>query len=172
MNLKELPIGKNAPNVVNCVIEIPKESNVKYEYDPELGVFYMDRILQSAMRYPANYGFIPSTLAEDGDPLDVLVYNWTPLITGSVLTCEVIGVLDMNDGGEKDWKILARPTKSHKNGITDVNNVNGPFLDVAKNFFQHYKDLEKKVVEIGEWLPKDKAVDIVAECVERYKQNQ
>ena len=172
MNLKELPIGKNAPNVVNCVIEIPKESNVKYEYDPELGVFYMDRILQSAMRYPANYGFIPSTLAEDGDPLDVLVYNWTPLITGSVLTCEVIGVLDMTDDGEKDWKVLARPTNSHKKGITDVHNVNGPFLDVAKNFFQHYKDLEKKVVEIGEWLPKDKAVDIVAECVERYKQNQ
>lgn len=171
MNLKELPIGKNAPSVVNCVIEIPKESNVKYEYDPELGVFYMDRILQSAMRYPANYGFIPSTLAEDGDPLDILVYNWTPLITGSVLACEVIGVLDMTDGGEKDWKVLARPVKSHKKGITDVHNVNGPFLDVAKNFFQHYKDLEKKVVEIGEWLPKDKATDIVAECVERYKQN-
>jgi len=172
MNYKKIPVGKKAPKRVNCVVEISRDESAKYEFDEKLGAFKLDRILKSAMRYPANYGFIPSTLAEDDDPLDVLIYTWTPIQMGAVVECDVIGVLEMDDDGEKDWKILARPKWAHEKGVEDVHNVNKSFLDMAKNFFQHYKDLEGKVVKIGQWLPKDKAIDIVAECVERYKQNK
>lgn len=169
MNLKNLSIGKNAPRRVNCVVEIARDSSAKYEYDVDLGAFKLDRILKSAMRYPANYGFVPSTLAEDNDPLDMMIYTWTPIQMGAVVECDVIGVLEMDDDGEKDWKVIGRPKFAHEKGITDIHNVNKTFLDMAKNFFQHYKDLEGKVVEIGEWLPKDRAIEIVAECMERYK---
>jgi len=88
---------------------------------------------------------------------------------GAVVECDVIGVLEMDDDGEKDWKLIGRPTFSHEKGITDIHTVNKSFLDMAKNFFQHYKDLEGKVVKIGQWLPKDKAFEIVADCMKRYK---
>ena len=168
MNLKNLPVGDNAPSKVNCVVEIPRDSSAKYEFDPKLNAFRLDRILKSAMRYPANYGYIPSTLAEDGDPLDILMYTWTPVQTGAIVECNVIGVLEMEDDGEMDWKIIGRPTCSHEKGIRDIHNVNKSFLDMASNFFQHYKDLEGKSVKIGKWLPRDKAIDVVANCIKRF----
>ena len=172
MDYKKIPVGKDSPETVNCVIEIPRDTNQKYEFDDEIKAFRLDRILNSAMRYPANYGFIPSTLGEDGDPLDMLTYNWTPMAMGCVVRCHVIGVLEMEDGGEMDWKLIGRPTTSYKKSVVDIHNINAPFLAQAKNFFQHYKDLDGKKVKIGEWLPRDKAIDIVKESIKRYNDNK
>jgi len=172
MDYKKIPVGKDAPHTVNCVIEIPRDTNQKYEFDSEIQAFRLDRMLNSAMRYPANYGFIPSTLGEDGDPIDVLTYNWTPMAMGCVVRCHVVGILEMDDGGEKDWKVLGRPVSSPKRSIKDIHNVNESFLAMAKNFFQHYKDLDGKKVKIGEWLPRDKAMDIIEESIARYNDNK
>ena len=106
MNLYNLPTHKESPKRVNAIVEIPKDTNVKYEYDPIHSVFSYDRSLISAMVYPSSYGFIPSTLAEDGDALDILIYNAVPIQTGTLVECRVIGVLDMEDDGFKDFKIL------------------------------------------------------------------
>ena len=105
-NLHQLSIGEKYPNQVNCVIEIPKGKNTKYEYDEHLHVFKLTRCLISSLNYPINYGFIPQTIAQDGDPLDVLVYNHDPLDIGTIAECRVIGVLDFVDNGEIDNKIF------------------------------------------------------------------
>ncbi len=159
-NYLYLPIGKKAPRYVDCVIEIPKDTNTKYEYDEELNIFRLDRCLISSMNYPASYGFIPSTHADDGDALDIIVYNTAPLLTGTVVTCRVLGVLDMTDGGKKDYKVLGVPL-FNPNRYTNVNDVDPMFLRVVKNFFKNYKELEGKSVEIGDWLGKDEARAIV-----------
>ena len=110
MNLYNIPIHQKSPNIANAIVEIPKGTSVKYEYDKDLGVFKYDRSLTSAMTYPCSYGYIPNTLGEDGDPLDFLVYNATPIDRATLVECKVIAVLDMEDDGEKDYKILGVPT--------------------------------------------------------------
>ena len=172
MNYKKIPVGENAPGTVNCVIEIPRDTHQKYEFDSEIQAFRLDRILNTAMRYPANYGFIPSTLGEDNDPLDIITYNWSPMAMGSVVSCHVIGVLEMEDDGEMDWKLIGRPVTSPKKNVVDIHNVNESFLAQAKNFFQHYKDLDGKTVKIGEWFPRDKALTIIEDSIVRYKNNK
>lgn len=172
MDYKKIPVGKDAPQTVNCVIEIPRDTNQKYEFDEEIQAFRLDRILKSAMRYPANYGFIPSTLGEDGDPIDMLTYNWTPMAMGCVVRCNVVGVLEMEDNGEMDWKVIGRPVTSYKKNIKDIHNINESFLEMAKNFFQHYKDLEGEKVKIGDWLPRDKAIEIIEQSIIRYNDNK
>src|SRR5690554_3646884 len=102
INYLDLPIGPKYPYEVDCVVEIAKDTNVKYEYDERLNVFRLDRCLLSSMNYPCSYGFVPSTLADDGDAIDMLIYNSAPLQTGTVVTCRVVGVLDMTDGGKKE----------------------------------------------------------------------
>ena len=109
MNLYDLDIGEGYPSQTNCIIEIPKGRNTKYEYSEKLNVFKLERCLISSLTYPINYGFIPQTIAQDGDPLDVLVYNHDPLDTGTVAECRIIGVLDFIDKGLIDNKILAVP---------------------------------------------------------------
>tara|TARA_B110000495_G_scaffold96365_1_gene83382 strand:+ start:1019 stop:1534 length:516 start_codon:yes stop_codon:yes gene_type:complete len=161
MNLYNIPTHKNSPEIVTAVIEISKGTNVKYEYDPDLGHFRLDRCLASAMVYTASYGFIPSTLADDGDPLDILVYNNTPIDRGTLVECRVIGALDMTDDGKKDYKILATPTSHAKNYTCIHRDIDSTFLEVTTNFFQHYKDLDQKHVEVGEWLHAEEAREIV-----------
>ena len=162
------PIQKSESNQISdTTVE-----TIADEFDDEIQAFRLDRILKSAMRYPANYGFIPSTLGEDGDPIDMLTYNWTPMAMGCVVRCHVIGVLEMEDDGEMDWKVIGRPVTSYKKSINDIHNINESFLEMAKNFFQHYKDLEGKAVKIGNWLPKDKATQIIKESIERYNDNK
>jgi inorganic pyrophosphatase len=168
MNLYKLPLHKDFPKIVDAVIEIPKGKSVKYEYDPQ-GYFRYDRSLTSAMVYPASYGFIPSTMADDGDALDVLVYNRIPIDRGTVVECKVIGVLDMEDEGStagihKDYKILGVPT-SHVRGYDSLNDVDQMFLAIAKNFFLHYKDLNNKDVRVFDWHEKDKAYEIITESI-------
>ena len=160
MNLYHLPQHKLCPDIVRAVIEIPKGTSVKYEYDPKLECFGFDRCLLSAMTYPSNYGFIPNTIAEDGDALDILVYNQTPIDRATVVDCRVIGVLDMEDCGQKDYKILGVPI-AHVKPYLNLSDIDHMFLKICKNFFQHYKDLDEKKVKILDWHEKDFAKKIV-----------
>jgi inorganic pyrophosphatase len=150
----------NSPEVVNVIVEIPKGTSAKYEYDPHLGVFRLDRMLHSAMVYPGNYGFIPNTLAADGDALDVIIYSSNPIDRGTLVECVVLGSLNMTDDGVKDYKILCVPTNRYGKCCT-MNDVDTLFLDMTRNFFQHYKDLDGRVVECGRWHGKQRAQDIV-----------
>ena len=160
MNLYDIPTHSDSPKIVNAVTEITKGTSAKYEYCPDWQVFKLDRCLASAMVYPCNYGFIPQTKAADGDALDVLIYNNTPVARGTVIECRVIGVLDMEDDGVKDYKILARPT-SHVNKLYSIKDIDPLWLRVAQYFFRHYKDLDKKQVNIGSWYDKEKAWSII-----------
>lgn len=161
MNLYKIPVHHKSPKKVHAVIEIPKGTSAKYEYCPEMGVFKLDRCLNSAMVYTSNYGFIPNTKADDGDPLDILVYNNTPIDRGTVVECNVIGVLDMTDQGLKDYKILAAPVSHVKTYECVFEDIDPMFLKVTKNFFRHYKDLEDKKVKVGRWMDRQVAYDII-----------
>jgi inorganic pyrophosphatase len=166
-NLYSLPSHKKSPQLVNAVIEIPKGTSAKYEYHKD-GYFFYDRSLSSSMVYPASYGFIPQTLGDDGDALDILVYNSTPIERGTVVECKVIGVLDMDDEGDKDYKILGVPT-SHVRRYNSLNNIDNLFLDITKNFFLHYKDLNKKTVNVYDWHEKNVAHEIIKKGEKQWK---
>ena len=145
-NYLELPIGPKCPELVNCVVEIPLDGITKYEYDKELGVFRLDRNLYSPVHYPGDYGFIPSTLGDDGDPLDVLVLVDTPSFPGCVQTVRPIGALDMIDQGEGDEKILCVGEGNPR--YKDVANYSQIYPHILKeitHFFSIYKDLEGRV---------------------------
>jgi len=167
MNLFKIPTHPNTPRIVNAVIEIEKGSSVKYEYDGELGLFRYDRSLDSAMVYPSNYGSIPGTLCDDGDPVDILVLTQQPIEKGTLVECRVLGALDMEDEGYKDYKVLAVPTSTRKR-FRNLNDVDPLFLRISKNFFTHYKDLENKKVSVGEWLPKEDAMNIINQSITSY----
>jgi inorganic pyrophosphatase len=161
MNLYKIPQHQLFPKIVKAVVEIPRGTSAKYEYNPE-GYFEFDRGLLTAMTYPSNYGFIPNTLAGDGDALDILIYNGTPIERGTVVECRVLGVLDMDDDGKKDYKILGVPT-SHVRPYFGIQDIDPLFLEICKNFFQHYKDLNDKNVVLHDWHDKDFAKEIVQE---------
>lgn len=166
MNFYKVPIHQDSPNYVNAVIEISKGTNAKYEYCPDLNMFKLDRCLASAMMYPANYGFIPRTLAADGDALDVIVYNNTPVMPGCLVECKVIGALDMIDEGSLDYKIVCVPVGHSKcDIINDLSDIDPLFLKIAANFFKHYKDLNGKCVTVNGWLPVETAKKVVQESV-------
>jgi inorganic pyrophosphatase len=168
-----LPYGAKAPDELNVVVEIPSGSRNKYEYDHELGLFRLDRVLHSAMYYPGEYGFVPQTLALDGDPLDVLVVGLAPTFCGCVVTARPIGVLPMVDNGDPDDKILAvavgDPTYKH---VTEHTQISPHVLAQIANFFGTYKMLEKKTVEIGAWQDVARAKTIVNESIARYAEGK
>ena len=164
MNLFNIPTHCNSPRVVNAVIEIEKGSSTKYEYDGDLGVFRYDRSLDSAMVYPANYGSIPGTLCDDGDPLDILILSDRPIGKGTLVDARPLGVLDMDDEGEKDYKVLAVPISTRRR-YRNLDDVDPLFRRISKNFFAHYKDLENKKVTVGSWLNKQSAYDIIEESI-------
>lgn len=151
-----LGAGEKAPEIVTGVIEIPKGSQNKYEYDEERGVFALDRVLYSPMHYPLDYGFIPGTRSEDGDHLDVMVIGSDPVFTGCVVDVRPVGLLEMIDSGEKDYKILAvqvqNPRLAHLRDIQDVEAWNGHLLKEIAHFMESYKHLEGKKAEVAEWL--------------------
>ena len=171
INYLNLPIGPKYPYEVECVIEIGKDTNVKYEYDEHLHVFRLDRCLLSSMSYPCSYGFVPSTLADDGDAIDMLIYDSASLQTGTVVTCRVVGVLDMSDGGKKDYKILGVPVYTPR-PIRNIKDVDPMFLKITRNFFQYYKELEGKNVEIGDWLDADIAREKIISAHKAFFQQQ
>jgi len=165
-----LPIGEKAPHRVNAVIEIPKDSVNKYEYDKQLHVFKLDRTLFSPVHYPGDYGFIPCTLGQDGDPLDVLVLVEAPSFPGCLIEVRPIGVLQMVDQGKKDEKILAVAESDPL--YKDVHDYSQVFSHKAKeieHFFSIYKALEGKNTEMSGWADSDAARKIVMEGHKRFK---
>jgi inorganic pyrophosphatase len=159
VNYFSIDLGEKFPEIVNCVVEIPKDTNVKYEYDPNNNIFKVDRCLISAMRYPVNYGFIPQTLADDGDPLDIIIYSRFSFTTGCVSECKIIGGLDMTENGNKDYKIIGVPTFIES--VNHIKDLKDDWLEVTRDFFKNYKNVEKKKVTVGKWFTAKKAKQIV-----------
>lgn len=156
MNVDKVPVGTNPPWEINVVIEVPLGGDpVKYELDKESGAMYVDRFLHTAMHYPCNYGFIPHTLAADGDPVDVMVVTGNPVVPGAIIRARPIGVLIMDDEAGADEKILAVPVDSlhpYYSNIGSYRSLPNILLDQIAHFFAHYKDLEpKKWVKVKRW---------------------
>jgi inorganic pyrophosphatase len=174
MRLDAITIGQNPPEDVNVVIEVAIGGEpIKYEMDKEAGTLVVDRFLYTPMRYPGNYGFIPHTLSEDGDPCDVLVANTRPIIPGAIIAVRPIGVMKMNDEAGGDEKIIAVPvpklTKRYENvfNYTDLPKIT---LDQIQHFFEHYKDLEpNKWVKLIGWGDAAEAKRLIIEGIERAK---
>ncbi|MBI2074511.1 MAG: inorganic diphosphatase [Candidatus Levybacteria bacterium] len=164
MDIKKIPAGKNtAEGQVNIFVEIPKDSNVKYELDKDSGVIMVDRFLHTAMLFPANYGFVPNTLADDGDPLDVLVLSEYSVQSGVVIPSTVIGMLEMEDEAGIDTKVVAVPSVKIDplfGSYKDVNDIPDATKNKIKHFFENYKTLEPgKWVKIKEWKSREAALE-------------
>jgi inorganic pyrophosphatase len=172
MNLwHDVPRGEKEELTV--IIEIPMGSRVKYELDKETGLIKYDRVLYSPMHYPANYGFVPQTLWDDGDPLDVLVLGQEALVPGCIVDVRPIGVLDMVDGGEGDAKVLAVPIADPRwRGTKDIGDLEPHVLEEIRHFFQVYKDLQKKKVEVREWKGRDEAMAVVEKSFVLYEKSE
>ncbi len=169
MSLKDVPFG--GPEKFNVIIEISQGSQDKYEYDEELDVIKLDRVLYTAQRFPANYGFIPATRADDGDHTDVLLFSTNPIFPGGVVEARAIGFMNMNDSGEIDNKILAVPTEDPR--FADVQSLadlpeHSP--KEIKNFFETYKLLQNKTVTVGEFEGADKALEFIKTTRDTYEQ--
>lgn len=171
MNLDRVGSGANLPQDVNVIIEIPSHSDpVKYEVDKETGALFVDRFMNTAMFYPTNYGYIPHTLSDDGDPVDVLVVSPYALISGSVVACRPVGMLKMTDESGIDAKVIAVPHDKMYDDVQDIGDVSPRLLDQLAHFFEHYKDLEKnKWVKVEGWVSKAEAEAEIVASVERYK---
>lgn len=172
MNLSAIPAGPNPPKDVNAVIEIPQGGEpVKYEVDKASGALFVDRFLYTAMRYPGNYGFIPQTLADDGDPIDILVVGPTPVVPLSIIRSRPIGVLQMEDEKGVDEKILAVPVDQLHPFHTNVktwSDLPAILTEQIAHFFAHYKDLETgKSTEIGQWAGPEEAERLIARAIDR-----
>lgn len=157
----KLHYGKNAPEEVNVLIEIPKGTNVKYEFDKEMEVMVVDRFSKTSMNYPLNYGFVPATLSGDGDPVDVLVLSEQPIMPGMIIAVKPIGMLEMEDESGVDAKVLGVPavTGDMYSALNDINEVSEDLKNQIKHFFEHYKDLDKgKWVKLKDWLGRDAAI--------------
>jgi inorganic pyrophosphatase len=172
MDITKISVGEN-PEKINAVIEIPYGSNVKYEIDKDSGAVVVDRVLYSAMFYPANYGFVANTLAEDGDPADILVLNEYPVQAGSVIKCRLIGVLVMEDEAGMDEKLLAVPVSKIDPRYDDIKTMDDlpkATLDKIKNFFETYKMLEpNKWVKVKDFKGKEEATKILQDAIDKFQ---
>ncbi len=155
----DISVGENAPHVVHAIVEIPKDSQIKYEVDKKSGLLRLDRFLYSAAHYPGDYGFVPRTLWDDGDPLDIIVLTHRPLQPMTLANARVIGVLRMIDEGEKDDKIIAVYDKDPRYGeFNDISDISAHTLKELKHFFERYKELQGKNVRVLDILPKEVAL--------------
>jgi inorganic pyrophosphatase len=174
MRIDAVPIGKNPPEDINVIIEVPVGGEpIKYEMDKAAGAMYVDRFLYTPMRYPGNYGFVPHTLCGDGDPIDVVVINQRPIIPGAIMSCRPIGVLMMEDESGQDEKIIAVPstklTRRYEN-VNSVDDLPAITMEQVKHFFEHYKDLEPgKWVKVTGIEGPDRARQLIVEAIERAK---
>jgi len=172
LNLEAISVGNDAPNDINVIIEVPVGGEpIKYEMDKASGALFVDRFLYTSMRYPGNYGFVPHTLSDDGDPIDVLVANTRVITAGAVVNCRPIGVLMMRDEAGGDEKIIAVPstalTRRYEN-VEDVSDLPQITLDQIAHFFEHYKDLEgEKWVEVDGWGNAADARRLIGESIQR-----
>ncbi len=177
MRIDAIAIGNNPPEDVNVIIEVEIGGEpIKYEMDKEAGTLYVDRFLHTPMRYPGNYGFVPHTLSEDGDPIDVLVANTRPIVPGAVINVRPVGVLRMVDNAGGDEKIIAVPSPKLTKRYIDVHNYTDlPDISIAQiqHFFEHYKDLEDgKWVKLDGWGDADEAKRMIVEAIEREKRRK
>ena len=160
-------------NLLDVLIEIPQGTRSKYEYDFELKRMRFDRMVHTSMVYPVNYGFVPETLALDGDPLDVLVLSKDPLLSGCVVAVKPVGVLKMSDEKGADEKLLCVPVKDpFWNKVTSLKDITDQRLNEIEHFFKAYKDLENKEVIVEGWLDVDEAVAFYEQSVERYNKSE
>lgn len=167
----DISIGADAPEKFNVIIEIQKGSSNKYELDKDTGLIKLDRVLYSPMFSPMDYGFLPQTYWHDGDPLDALVMTTYPLIPGVLVEVRPIAVIRMIDGGEKDEKIIAVPTKDPRfTGFQDVSDIEEHILKELKHYYEHYKDLQGKKVEVLAIEGVDVAKEVVKEGIAMYSQ--
>ena len=176
MGLMRVNCGKDVPNEINVIIEIPMHGEpVKYEVDKETGALFVDRFMTTSMFYPTNYGYVPQTLSEDGDPVDVLVVTPIPLLSGSVIRCRPVGMLKMTDESGVDAKILAVPiTKLSRNyqSVETFDDLPKHLLLSLEHFFQHYKDLEEgKWVKLDGWVGPEAARNEILASIERYQKD-
>ena len=174
MRIEAVPLGKNPPHDVNVIVEVPLGGEpIKYEMDKAAGTLVVDRFLHTPMRYPGNYGFVPHTLSDDGDPIDVLVANTRPIVPGAVINVRPVGVLKMQDEAGDDAKVLAVPVDkvlaiyTHWQKPEDMNPLR---LKTIAHFFEHYKDLEpNKWVKVLGWEGPDAAKKEIMDGIENYK---
>ncbi|TVP60524.1 MAG: inorganic diphosphatase [Nodularia sp. (in: Bacteria)] len=165
MDLSRIP-AQPKPGILNVLIEIPGGSKNKYEFDKELEAFALDRVLYSSVRYPYDYGFVPNTLADDGDPLDGMVMMDEPTFPGCVIPCRPIGMLEMIDGGDRDEKILCVPDKDPRYAeVRSLKDIAPHRLEEIAEFFRSYKNLEKKVTQILGWQDVDKVAALVEKFI-------
>ena len=174
MRIDAIPIGKNPPKEVNVIVEVPVHGEpIKYELDKEAGTLFVDRFLYTSMRYPGNYGFIPHTLSEDGDPCDVLIANQRGIVPGAVVACRPVGVLKMQDEAGGDEKIIAVPTPKLSRRYENIHNYTDlPEItrQQIEHFFEHYKDLEAgKWVKVVGWGDAAEAERMILQSIERAK---
>ena len=165
----EVKVGENAPEIVTGIIEIPKNTRAKYELDKESGMLKLDRVLYSAMYYPANYGFIPQTYCDDNDPLDIVILSQIEIQPMCLVNAKVIGVMRMLDGGEMDDKIIAVADNDMSvNHINSIDELPRHFFRELKNFFEDYKKLEHKEVVVEDFQNKETAIEIVKQSIIDY----
>ena len=171
MDISKISAGSNPPEDINVVIEVPMSVPVKYELDKDSGAVFVDRFIATPMYYPCNYGFVPGTLSDDGDPADVLVVGDYPLAPGCVIRSRPVGVLIMEDEAGQDEKILAVPHSKMTplyDHIKDINDLPEHLLNQVRHFFEHYKDLEKgKWVKLKDFAPAAEANRLIQEAVDR-----
>lgn len=172
MNLwTEVVPGPNAPEVVYAVIEIPRGSRNKYEYDKDMESFALDRVLYSPFTYPAEYGLIPQTIYDDGDPMDIMVLMDQPTFTGCVIESRPIGLMKMIDGGDADDKVLAVPKDDPRfKDINDISDIPSHLLEEIAHFFKEYKHLEGKSTEVMGWENKEAALAAIQHSIDLYKE--
>lgn len=172
MRIEAIPAGEKPPEDINVIVEVPIGGEpIKYELDKEAGALFVDRFLYTPMRYPGNYGFVPHTLSEDGDPIDVLIANTRPLVPGCVMNCRPIGVLVMEDEKGEDEKVVAVPSTAISRRYENVHE----FMDLPKltrdqisHFFEHYKDLEPgKWVKLQDWGDAARAREMIQAALDR-----
>lgn len=162
--------GEEFPKIVNAVVEIPKDSKIKYELDKKTGLIKLDRFMYSAVHYPGDYGFIPQTYWEDNDPLDIIILTGIPVYPGTLVTARVVGVMHMNDSGESDDKIIAvydQDPRYHE--INDIKDLSKHILEELKHFFETYKQLQKKEVKVLQIKDKKTAYEVLKRGKELYK---
>jgi inorganic pyrophosphatase len=168
-NYLDLPIGDHAPEIVTAVIEVPQDGTNKYEYDPVLNVFVLDRTLHSPVHFPGDYGFVTQTIAEDGEPLDILVLGDTPVFPGCVYNARPVGLFMMLDQGICDEKILAfAPANPRFREIRSYNQVDKQILLEVEHFFSVYKNLEDKSTEVIGWKDREAAFEVIRSSHERF----
>lgn len=177
MSLMQVKTGKSVPNDINVIIEIPAYAEpVKYEVDKDSGALFVDRFMGTAMQYPCNYGYVPHTLSDDGDPVDVLVICPNPLLSGSVINCRPIGVLKMTDEAGEDAKVLAVPSDKLSplyKRVSSFRDIDDAKLAKIAHFFEHYKDLEAgKWVKIEGWFGEEEAKKEIMDSIDRYDKTE